>query len=132
MSGHISPKRTYYTIFGTLMLLTVITIVVAFVNLGMLNFPIALTIAITKATLVILFFMHVKYSSHLTKTIVASAFFFLIVLFGLTLTDYLSRGWRTYPGGAAGAGFGVRAPAPESGTGSNGTSISGGGAEANH
>jgi cytochrome c oxidase subunit 4 len=127
MSGHVSPKRIYYTIFGALMVLTIITITVAFVNLGMLNFPIALTIAITKATLVILYFMHLKYSSHLTKLIVASAFFFLIVLFGLTLTDYLSRGWRTYPGGAAGAGFGVRAPAAEAGPGLEGSSGNDGG-----
>jgi cytochrome c oxidase subunit 4 len=58
MSGHISPKSTYYTIFGTLMVMTAVTVLVAFVNIGILNFPIALTIAIFKATLVVLFFMH--------------------------------------------------------------------------
>ncbi|MBI2186800.1 MAG: cytochrome C oxidase subunit IV family protein [Acidobacteria bacterium] len=99
MAGHISPKRVYYTIFGSLMVLTAITVAVAFINLGSLNFPIALGIAITKATLVILFFMHLKYSSRLTKLICGSAFFFLLVLFGLTLSDYLSRGWSTAPGG---------------------------------
>jgi cytochrome c oxidase subunit 4 len=104
MAGHISPKSTYYAIFGSLMVLTAITVSVAFVNLGALNFPLALSIAILKATLVILFFMHVKYSSRLTKLICATAFFFLVVLFGLTLTDYLSRGWITAPGGSAGAG----------------------------
>jgi cytochrome c oxidase subunit 4 len=113
MAGHISPKSTYYMIFGALMVGTVITVMAAFVDLGILNFPVALAIAITKATLVILFFMHVKYSSQLTKLFVAMAFFFLVVLFGLTLSDYLSRGFHTYPGGAAGAGFGERAePAP--------------------
>ena len=82
------------------MVLTAITVGVAFVNLGPLNFPVALSIAVLKATLVILFFMHVKYSSRLTKLIIAGGFFFLLVLFVLTMTDYLSRGWQTYPVGA--------------------------------
>jgi cytochrome c oxidase subunit 4 len=114
MAGHISPTRVYYTIFGSLMVLTAITVAVAFINLGPLNFSIALGIAITKATLVILFFMHLKYSSRLTKLICGSAFFFLIVLFGLTLSDYLSRGWFVAPGGTAGAGTQVTIgpPAP--------------------
>ncbi|MDA1183810.1 MAG: cytochrome C oxidase subunit IV family protein [Acidobacteria bacterium] len=104
MSGHVSPKSSYYAIFGSLMVLTAITVGIAFVNLGALNFPVALSIAILKATLVILFFMHVKYSSRLTKLICGGAFFFLVVLFGLTMTDYLSRGWFVAPGGTAGAG----------------------------
>jgi cytochrome c oxidase subunit 4 len=104
MSGHISPKTTYYGIFGALMVLTAITVTVAFINLGALNFPVALGIAILKATLVILFFMHVKYSSRLTKLICGTAFFFLLILFGLTLSDYMSRGWFVAPGGTAAAG----------------------------
>jgi cytochrome c oxidase subunit 4 len=63
MAGHVAPKSLYYTIFGALMVLTVVTVLVATVNLGILNFPVAIGIAITKATLVILFFMHAKYSS---------------------------------------------------------------------
>jgi cytochrome c oxidase subunit 4 len=112
MSGHISPKSVYYTIFGALMVFTVITVEVARHNFGFLNFPIAIGIAITKATLVILFFMHAKYSSRLTKLFVGTAFFFLAILLGLTMTDYLSRGKRTYEGGSAGAGYGVRQPRP--------------------
>ena len=108
MAGHISPKSTYYAIFAALMVGTAITVAVAFVNLGSFNFPVAIGIAITKATLVILFFMHAKYSSTLTKLFIGTAFFFLFVLLGLSLTDYLSRGLKTYPGGAAGAGYGVR------------------------
>ena len=104
MSGHVSPKRMYFTIFGALMFFTALTVGVAFVDLGVLNFPVALGIAITKATLVILFFMHVIHSSRLTKLIVATGFFFLLVLFGLTLTDYLSRGWM--PNGAKGVQIG--------------------------
>jgi cytochrome c oxidase subunit 4 len=114
MSGHVSPKTTYYGIFGALMVLTIITVAVAFINLGALNFPVALGIAILKATLVILFFMHVKYSSRLTKLICGTAFFFLVILFGLTLTDYLSRGWFVAPGGTATAGTRVTiGPAPQ-------------------
>ena len=104
MSGHISPKSTYYGIFGALMVLTAVTVGAAMTNLGSFNFPVALSIAIVKATLVILFFMHVKYSSRLTKMIVGMAFFFLSILFGLTMTDYLSRGWYTSPRGSGGAG----------------------------
>jgi cytochrome c oxidase subunit IV len=104
MSGHISPKSVYYGVFGALMVLTAITVAVAFQPLGVLNFPVAISIAITKATLVVLFFMHVKYSSKLTKMIVGIALFFLMTMFGLTLTDYLSRGWFSSPRGTAGAG----------------------------
>jgi cytochrome c oxidase subunit 4 len=92
MAGHVSPKGTYYLIFGALMVLTAVTIGVAFIDLGILNFPVALAIAIFKATLVILFFMHVKYSSKLTQLIVAGAFFFLIILF---------RDWQTFPATSA-------------------------------
>jgi cytochrome c oxidase subunit 4 len=103
--SHISPKSTYYAIFGALMTLTALTVYVAFQHLGWLNFPVAISIAILKATLVVLFFMHVKYSSKLTKLLVASTFFFLASLFGLTMTDYLSRGWATSPRGTATAGM---------------------------
>jgi len=86
------------------MVMTAVTVIVAFVNLDVLNFPVALTIAIFKATLVILFFMHAKYSSRLTKLVVSGAFFFLFVLLGLTMTDYMSRGWHTSARGSATAG----------------------------
>jgi len=104
MSGHISPKSTYYTIFGALMVCTALTVGVAFVNLGNLNFPVALVIAIFKATLVILFFMHVKYGSGLTKLIVGTAFFFLGIMLVLMMSDYLSRGCFTAPGGSTSSG----------------------------
>src|ERR1044071_9949450 len=112
MSGHVSPKSTYYAIFAALMILTAITVGVAFIHLGSLNFPVALGIAITKATLVILFFMHVKYSSRLTKMIVGMAFFFLTVLLMLTMTDYGSRGWYASPRGSATAGTQVTITRP--------------------
>ena len=102
----------YYTIFGILMVMTALTVYAAFHHLGVFNFPVAIGIAITKATLVVLFFMHAKYSSRLTKLFVGMSFFFLIIMFALTLTDYMSRGLKTYPGGAGGAGYGVRSAAP--------------------
>ena len=115
MAGHVSPKSTYYAIFLGLMVLTVVTIYVAYQPLGAWNFPVAISIAITKATLVILFFMHAKYSSKLTKLFVGTAFFFLFILLTLTMTDSLSRGMRTYPGGAGGAGYGQREGTPATG-----------------
>jgi cytochrome c oxidase subunit IV len=95
--SHISPKSIYYTIFGALMVLTGVTVAAAFVNLGNLNFPIALGIATLKATLVILFFMHVKYSSRMTKLVVVSSLFFLAILLMETMVDYVSRGWLPGP-----------------------------------
>jgi cytochrome c oxidase subunit 4 len=114
MAGHISPKSTYFTIFGALMVCTILTVTAAFINLGDLNFPVALTIAIFKATLVVLFFMHVKYGSSLTKLVVGTAFFFLGIMLTLTLSDYLSRGWFTAPGGSTSAASitSVTGPAP--------------------
>jgi cytochrome c oxidase subunit 4 len=104
MSAHVLPKSIYYTIFGSLMVLTAITVAVSFVNLGSFNFPIAIGVAITKATLVVLFFMHVKYSSRMTKMVVGLALFFLLTMLGLTMTDYLTRGWFSSPRGSTGAG----------------------------
>ena len=104
VSSHVSPVSTYLTVFGTLMVLTTATVAAAFVHIGAFNFPIAIGIAITKATVVVLFFMHVKYSSRLTKFVVVSCLFFLACLFGLTFTDYMSRGWFASPRGTTMAG----------------------------
>ena len=105
MSGHISPKSTYYAVFAALMLGTALTVAAAFVDFpAQLNFPVALAIAVTKATLVVLFFMHVKYGSRLTKLIVGTAFFFLGIMLTLTFSDYLTRGWYTAPGGSTSPG----------------------------
>ncbi len=91
---HILPTRVYYLIFGILMLCTYLTVQAAFLDLGRFNTIIALLIAVFKATLVILFFMHVKYSSRLTWAVVIAALFFLAILFALTMNDYLTRGWH--------------------------------------
>ncbi|HEY3873916.1 MAG TPA: cytochrome C oxidase subunit IV family protein [Candidatus Kapabacteria bacterium] len=96
MSEHIVPKKTYYTIFSALLVCTALTVVFAFINLGNFNIVAALAIAAIKATLVILFFMHVKYSSRLTKLWVAVGFIWLFVMLAITMTDYLSRAWLVY------------------------------------
>ena len=93
MSGHVAPKSMYYAVFAALILGTALTVGVAFIDLGAMNNVLMLGIAITKALLVVLFFMHVRWSSRLTWVVAASGFFWLLILFGLTMTDYLSRGW---------------------------------------
>ena len=95
MSEHIVPTRSYYTIFAILMLCTGLTVAIAFVNLGAMNIVAALTIAAFKATIVVLFFMHVKYSTRLTWAVVVGSLFWLGILLALTLGDYLTRGWIT-------------------------------------
>jgi len=96
MTDHILPKRVYYTIFGILMLCTYLTVQVAFFDLGPFNIVAALAIAVFKATLVVLFFMHVKYSTRLTWAVVVGSIFWLGILLVLTMGDYLTRSWRTY------------------------------------
>ncbi len=91
--SHIAPRSMYFSVFGALMVLTVLTVAVSRVNLGTLNLPVALLIAVTKALLVILFFMHVKFASRLTKIFVGAAFLWLGILFALTFADYLTRNW---------------------------------------
>ena len=93
---HIVPKSTYYLIFLALMVGTALTVIVSFIDLGMMNNVIMLTIAVVKATLVVLFFMHVKYSNHLTWAVVAGGVFWLLILLALTMNDYLTRTWLHY------------------------------------
>jgi cytochrome c oxidase subunit IV len=93
MKDHIVPVRTYVVIFVALIILTWVTTAIAFIDLGPFNVYVALTIAVIKATLVVLFFMHVKYSERVTKIYVAAGFFWLIIMIGMVLIDYISRTW---------------------------------------
>ncbi len=94
MSEHILPIRLYVTIWAALLCLTVITAAVAFVDLGALNTVLALVIASVKALLVVLFFMHVKYTSEkMTKVVFVAAIFWLLILLTLSLADYTTRLW---------------------------------------
>jgi cytochrome c oxidase subunit 4 len=100
MSEHIVPRKTYFTVFGALLVFTALTVFAANQDFGRMNDVVAMTIAVTKMMLVLLFFMHVRYSSRLIWVIVASMFFWLLILLLLTLTDYTSRDW--FSSGAGG------------------------------
>jgi len=93
MSGHVAPKSMYIGIWLALVAGTILTYLVALVDLGAMNNVVMLAIACTKATLVVLFFMHLRWSTRLTWVVAASGFFWLLILFGLTMQDYLTRGW---------------------------------------
>ena len=80
-------------IFSALLVLTAVTVFAAFQDFGLLNTPIALTIAVFKAMLVIVYFMHVRHSSKLTWLFVAAGFFWLAILLTFTMADYGSRGF---------------------------------------
>ena len=101
--NHIVSPMIYLAILGTLLVATGLTVWASFIDLGELriapgltifwNPVVALAIACSKAILVVLFFMHVKYSTKLTKLTVMSGFFVFLALIGMTLTDYFSRAW---------------------------------------
>ncbi len=97
MSHPIVPVRTYVGVFLALIVLTITTVGVSKIELGEYNFVVAMTIAVIKGTLVVLFFMHVKQSSSMTKLFVVAGFFWMAILFVFVLSDYFSRGWL--PGG---------------------------------
>jgi cytochrome c oxidase subunit 4 len=90
---HIVTPIQYAMVFATLLVFTGLTVVAAYVDLGIFNPVIALAIACFKAVIVILFFMHVKYQSNLIKMTIASGFFTFGVLIVMTLSDYISRAW---------------------------------------
>ncbi len=89
----IVPVRTYGAVFAALLVLTALTYIVATFDFGLLNTPIALLVAGLKAFLVISIFMGVRYNTPLTKVVVGAGFFWLLIMFVLTLNDYLTRGW---------------------------------------
>ena len=88
----------YLAVFASLIVGTVVTYLVSFVNMGVLNTPVALLIAVTKASLVVMFFMGVKWNTPLTKVVAVSGFVWLMILFGLGMNDYLTRTWLGVPG----------------------------------
>lgn len=90
---HITPRRTYYLVFAALLVLTALTTGIAYIDLGQANVFVALLIAFVKAVLVVLFFMHVLHATRLTKAFVLAGLFWLLIMMGLTMNDYLTRGW---------------------------------------
>ena len=91
MSEHSASRKTYYLIYAALMVLTATTTGMAYVDLGAFNVYLALTIAVIKGTLVILFFMHVKETAGITPIYVAAGFFWLLIMIVLTVSDYMTR-----------------------------------------
>ena len=98
MSQHILPLRTYFLIFASLLGLLLLTVGAAYVDLGRFNHLTAMAIATLKAVLILLYFMHVKFSSKLTWIFSGAAFFWLFIFFALGFNDYLTRDWLPIPG----------------------------------
>jgi cytochrome c oxidase subunit 4 len=95
---HVVPKRVYFLVFFTLIVMTWVTAYISTVDLGKWNIFVALAIAIFKASIVVLFFMHVRYSSRMTKMIVCCGIFWLLLLLFITMTDIWTRSWMGVPG----------------------------------
>jgi cytochrome c oxidase subunit 4 len=93
---HVTPPIVYVVIFGVLLVFTALTVGASFVEMGVFNPIVALAIGVIKATLVVLFFMGVKYSTKLTKLTVGCGLFTFIVLIGMTLADYITRAWGAW------------------------------------
>ncbi len=93
MAEHIVSRKTYLLVWAALMVLMVLTAMLSRIDLGAWSTPVALTIAVAKALLVILFFMHVRYEGYaMTVVAIIGGFFWLGILLALSMTDYLSRG----------------------------------------
>ena len=93
MTQPLVPRHVYYGVYGALLALTLLTVGIAYLDLGRMNVVAALGIAIGKALLVMLFFMHLRYSSRLTWVIAGAGVFWLAYLLIFTLSDYFTRGW---------------------------------------
>jgi cytochrome c oxidase subunit 4 len=93
MSEHIVSPKIYVGVFLALVVFTISTYSIAKLDLGPFNAMVAIVIAMIKSMLVILFFMHVKYSPKMTKVTIVSGLFFLLILLALSMTDYISRPW---------------------------------------
>ncbi len=100
MNGHehVDSVKTYVGVLVALLIATVLTTLVAFVDLGPFSVVVALAIAVCKMLLVALFFMHIRYSTRLTKLVIVAGLMWLGILLLLTLTDFVSRGWLDVPG----------------------------------
>jgi cytochrome c oxidase subunit 4 len=93
MSGHVANPKLYYMVFAALIVGTVLTYLAALVDFGFFNNVVMLAIAVTKMGLVMLYFMGVRWNTRLTWVVAGSGFFFLLIMFTITMSEYLSRGW---------------------------------------
>jgi cytochrome c oxidase subunit 4 len=96
--GHILPVRTYLTVYIALLVLLVATVGAAFINVEPFNFALTMVIALAKAIMILLIFMHVRYSERLVWVFSSAAFLWLAILIVLSLNDYSTRGWLNIPG----------------------------------
>jgi cytochrome c oxidase subunit IV len=99
---HVVPVSVYLVVFLALMVLTATTTGVAYIDLGAFNTVVALVIAFIKMLLVVLFFMHVRWATGLTRILVLCGFFWLAIMITFTLGDELTRGWQINPQGWTG------------------------------
>ena len=93
MAHHIIPPKTYYVVFAILLVLLVLTVVAAGIEHALVNIVTAITIASVKALLIVLYFMHVRYSSSLSRVFATGGIIWLVIMLALTLSDYTTRGW---------------------------------------
>jgi cytochrome c oxidase subunit IV len=96
MSTHALALRVYWAVFTLLIVLTLVTVGLSFVELGRLHAAVGLSIAVVKGLLVASFFMHVWHSDHLTWLVAGTGLFWLGIMITLTMTDYLTRAWWAY------------------------------------
>jgi len=96
--NHIITVRTYLIVYAALIVLLFATVGGAMLPLGAMHLPVAMTIAVIKAVMIVLIFMHVYYSSALTKITSIAALLWASLLLAITLADYFSRGWLDIPG----------------------------------
>lgn len=94
---HVAPVSMYLAVFGALFVLTIITWWVATFDLGAINTPLALGIAFLKASLVVMFFMHLKYNAKILWMVAVCSVLMTVVMFVFTMSDYVSRGYIPYP-----------------------------------
>ena len=97
-TSHILPKSTYYAVYAALMVLLVATVGFAYLDLGVFNFLVTMLIAIAKALMIALIFMHVRYSERLVWVFSLASFLWLAIMIVFTLNDYFTRGWLNIPG----------------------------------
>jgi cytochrome c oxidase subunit IV len=98
MSEHILPVKTYVAVYVALLVLLAATVGAAYLDLGWFNFTLTMIIAVAKAVMIMLIFMHVRYGGRLTWVFSSAAFLWLAILIGLTLNDYFTRDWLNIPG----------------------------------
>jgi cytochrome c oxidase subunit 4 len=97
-TSHVLPKSTYFKVYAALMVLLVATVGFAFIDLGPFNFLVTMIIAVAKALMIALIFMHVYYSERLVWIFASASFLWLSIMIVCTLSDYLTRGWINVPG----------------------------------